>query len=164
MRKLKFWLILQSLILGLEIALKTCHQRKRQRYYVQYFYRRGGGHEQLIYTEEDYRSLRVDLCSVLDHRLIASWYGFGLVGQFFSVALLYIFSLSVWLTYYEPKIFLFNRKMQWDVYLCYFFLSWLTLAKQLSRRLSKSSVTLPPYWTSPIMYRTVFHDTPFIKK
>lgn len=39
----------------------------------------------------------------------------------------------------------------------------LTLAKQLSRRLSKSSVTLPPYCTSPIMYRTVLHDTPFIK-
>ena len=67
MRKLKFWLILRSLILGLEIALKTCNQRKRQRYYVQYFYRRGGGHEQLVYTE-DYRSLRVDLCSVLDHK------------------------------------------------------------------------------------------------
>ena len=31
MRKLRFWLILQSLILGLETALKTCHQRKRQR-------------------------------------------------------------------------------------------------------------------------------------
>lgn len=88
----------------------------------------------------------------------------GLVGWFFSAALLYIFSLSVWLTYYEPKIFLFNRKMQWDVFLWSFFLSWLTLAKQLSRRLSKSSVTLPPYCTSPIMYRTVFHDTPFIKK
>jgi hypothetical protein len=40
--------------------------------------------------------------------------------------------------------------------------NWLTRAKQLSSLLSKSSVTLPPYCTSPIMYRTVLHDTPCI--
>ena len=34
--------------------------------YVQYFYRRGGGHEQLIYTEEDYRYW--ELTSLLDHK------------------------------------------------------------------------------------------------
>ena len=39
---------------------------------------------------------------------------------------------------------------------------WITLAKVFSSRLSKSSVTLPPYCTSPSMYRTVFQDTPFL--
>ena len=42
------------------------------------------------------------------------------------------------------------------------FLKLLTFAKVLSSRLSKSSVTLPPYWTSPNMYRTVFQETPFL--
>lgn len=71
------------------IALKTCNQRKRQRYYVQYFYRRGGGHEQLVY---DYRSLRVDLCSVLDHKWIASWFGWLIL---FSSSALYFFPFSL---------------------------------------------------------------------
>lgn len=55
MRKLKFWFILQSLILGLQIALKPCNQRKRQRYYVQYFYRRGSGERPWTWAANLYR-------------------------------------------------------------------------------------------------------------
>lgn len=35
-----------------------------------------------------------------------------------------------------------------------------TLAQVFSKRLSQSSVTRPPYCTSPIMQRTVVHETP----
>lgn len=91
-------------------------------------------------------------------------FGFGFFSWFCSLALLYsIFfplSLAHWLRTKKYSCLKWTcNEMCFQV----FSVNWLTLAKQLSRRLSKSSVTLPPYCTSPIMYRTVLHDTPFIK-
>lgn len=137
-------------------------QRKKLRNYVQCF--RGGAGSGAC-TARLYRRLA-------DRKQIVGWAGFGFNFVLLAASLQHLssvpspptpsplkFGLSV-----TKKCFCLKGKCNKMRLHAFSPPCWLTLAKQLSRRLSKSSVTLPPYCTSPIMYRTVLHDTPCVRK
>lgn len=164
MRKLKLWFIFQSVILGLEIALRGFRGRSRE-IMCSVFKEEGGGgpgHAQLIYTEDSQTTSRLllGLALVL---ILFYWLTLCSSSALYLPRLLPLLPSS--LAYLLPKkCFCLKGKCNKMCLHAFSPQNWLTLAKQLSRRLSKSSVTLPPYCTSPIMYRTVLHDTPCIRK